>query len=66
MSYFHILYFAKATSILERPNDTRKYVVWVGFSTVRMTWAQMTNRQRLYQIEAERRAEHIELNRIYA
>lgn len=56
---------AYATGILERPNDTRLYTVWVGVSTYKMTWAQMNNRQRLYQIEAERRAEHVELNHIY-
>lgn len=55
---------AKATGILERPNDTRIYIVWVGCSTHRMTWRQMTNRQRLLQIEAEHREEHVQLNHI--
>ncbi len=53
------------TSILERPNDTRRYIVWDGYSTVKLTWRQMTNRQRLYQIEAEARADYEVLFNIY-
>lgn len=56
---------AKATGMLDRPNDTRIYIVWVGVSTYRMTWAQMTNKQRLFQIEAENRAHYDTLFNIY-
>ncbi len=54
------------TSILERSNDTRRYIVWDGYSTVKLTWAQMTNRQRFYQLEAEARADYEVLFNIYS
>lgn len=52
---------AKARGLLERPNDTRIYIVGVGLSTRRMTWRQMTDPQRLGQLEAENRAYYEDL-----
>lgn len=58
------LHQAKATGILERPNDTKLYIVWIGFSVYRMTWRQMTDLQRWDQLEAEHRDYHVWLNNI--
>lgn len=55
-----------AKSILDRDGDTKLYTVFVGVSTIRLYWDQMTDRQRLMQIQYEREAEaralHVVLN----